>query len=669
MFRSEKLVRITAQVPEPFISSATAVLTQFKLLHLIRIDETYLGHLGYAAETDGNLLKEYEALFGEVEGTIDTLQARPPGIVPGQRVLPEERVIPEKEVYKVRERLAAIRKEVESTLGELGTAEETLREKKTLVDRFKLLPGDLDLTRLSGRTFVCWMIGLAPAQGLEPLEESLSQVHHAIIELGSAKEQSEILVFGLMKDRHVLERALKGALFEPIDIPPKATGTVDALIRDLQSAIITLEEKVRSLSGQRETLRQLFAQEILTLRERIIAARQILSARRLFGKIDTSYLISGWIPERLFTALGEELAQVTEGQVIFEKVAPEDLREVREGIVKIPILFNNPILISPFEKLTSLYGTPCYREVEPTVLFALSFLLLFGMMFGDVGQGGVLFAVGYIIFRRLYKYMDYGIILMECGLSSVLFGFLYGTVFGLETVIPALWFRPMDSIPYFIKVSLSLGIVLVSLGLVLNLVNALRLKDYENLLSAGGLAGALLYWMSAGLAMKYFLTGQVEPTELHLLAWTAAGLMTLIVVHRPIYRLIVRKEHPGRILRRAGLLTELMESIVELFDDLIRFTANTVSFIRVAAFALSHAALFAAVFSMADVLAHEKAGSFSYWLVVGAGNIIIILLEGLVVSIQTVRLEYYEFFGKFFRGGGERFIPIDKELRSEETRV
>ena len=111
-----------------------------------------------------------------------------------------------------------------------------------------------------------------------------------------------------------------------------------------------------------------------------------------------------------------------------------------------------------------------------------------------------------------------------------------------------------------------------------------------------------------------------------------------------------------------------MESVIELFDDLIRFVANTVSFIRIAAFALSHAALFIAVFSIADILSHEKRTAFSYWIVVGIGNIVIILLEGLVVSIQTVRLEYYEFYGKFFRGGGERFKPFGEATKGSETK-
>jgi V/A-type H+-transporting ATPase subunit I len=264
--------------------------------------------------------------------------------------------------------------------------------------------------------------------------------------------------------------------------------------------------------------------------------------------------------------------------------------------------------------------------------------------------------------------MAYGIILMECGLASALFGFLYGSVFGLEHLIPALWFRPMDNIPYFVKVTLSLGVALVSLGLVLNLVNAVRLKEYGNLLGAGGIAGALLYWMSAGLGIKYLLTGRMAAGELSLFGWATAVLITIMILHRPLYHLLVKRERPGQILKQAGFFTELMESIVEVFDDLLRFVANTVSFIRVAAFALAHTALFIAVFSIANVVAGDKGSGLSYWLVVAIGNIVIILLEGLVVSIQTVRLEYYEFFGKFFRGGGEPFKTVDQELGSEERK-
>jgi V/A-type H+-transporting ATPase subunit I len=662
MFKSEKLVRITIQVPEPFISIATGVLARFKLLHLIRIEQTHLGRLGYIAESDDRLTADYEQMLTEIHAFLDSL-----GIRADDSAFTEQ-VIPEKEIFRIKERLDDIRNQTGSILKDFAAVEQKLFQTSAMLEKVELLPEDLDLARLSQCVFVGWEIGLMSSEGIDRLEESLSRVHHAVVEIGRIPEWTIILVFGLKPDWPTFERALKGALFEPVRLMPDASGSVAEMISALQCQRADLSDRRQKLFDQRSELRRQFEPGLAILRRKTVSARHILSARRLFGKVDHSYLISGWIPERLFAALRDEMYRVTEGNALIEKVNPEDIREVRDGIVKIPILFNNPLLISPFEKLTSLYGTPCYQEVEPTVFFALSFLLLFGMMFGDVGQGGILFFSGYLIFRRLYRYIDYGIILMECGFFSTVFGFLYGSVFGLETLIPALWFRPMENIAYFVKVTIILGAGLLSLGMILNFINAMRLKEYEKLLSAGGLAGALLYWMAAGLGMKYMLTGRIVPGELTVLGWAAAGLMAVMVLHRPIYRFIVQGDSPGRIIRQAGFLSELMESVIELFDDLIRFVANTVSFIRVAAFALSHAALFIAVFSIADIVSHQKSTAFSYWIIVGIGNIVIIVLEGLVVSIQTVRLEYYEFYGKFFRGGGERFKPFGEAGNDTESR-
>lgn len=664
MFKPEKLVRITIQVPAQFISVVTATLARFKLLHLIRIGETHLGRLGYVAETNGELLKEIEGFFKEIKFLMESLGIR------SEPVTLSELVVPEKEIFKIKERLSEVREEVNSILNDLRVTEQTLLERKTLRDKLNFLPADLDLSRLMGCKFVNWMIGLVPARGLEKLEESLSEVHHAFIHIGTLEQRAVILVFGLKGDWPIFERALKGAFFEKVDIYPIVSGTVGEIVEGIRIQIAELEEKKERLVWQRDFFQKKFRAELLIIREKIIASHNILMARQFFGKIDNSNIISGWVPERLCEKLKEELVKETQGQVIFEKVDPEDLIEVREGIVKIPILFNNPLLISPFERLISLYGTPLYKEVEPTIFFAISFLLMFGMMFGDIGHGAVLFFLGHLIFRRFYKYMDYGVILMECGLVSAVFGFLYGSLFGLEDIIPALWFRPMENISYFVKVTIGLGIGLVSLGFVLNVINALRLKEYEGLLGTSGLAGALFYWLLIGLGLKYFLAGQLMPGELSVFGWSAALLITIIVLHRPFYRLLVKKEGLGEVAGKKGLLTEILESIVEFFDDLIRYLANTISFIRVAAFALAHAALFTAVFSIADLVAHEKGGGgILYWLILIVGNMVIILLEGLVVSIQTVRLEYYEFFSKFFRGGGENFRPFDREIGSEKREL
>ena len=239
----------------------------------------------------------------------------------------------------------------------------------------------------------------------------------------------------------------------------------------------------------------------MRIRNRIDLTRTLLRARVLFGKVDRSYLVSGWIPATLVAKLKEALAQELGDRAEVEVLSPEAIPGAREGVLKIPILFNNPYLLRPFERLTKAYGTPAYGEVEPTAFLAVSFLLMFGLMFGDVGQGAVLFLLGYVIFRRFFRYTDYGIILMECGVASVIFGFLYGSVFGVENLLPALWFSPMKDIAYFIKIAVLFGVGAISLGVILSFINALRLKTSAparrrtaggpDLLDPGGPGGAL----------------------------------------------------------------------------------------------------------------------------------------------------------------------------------
>jgi V/A-type H+-transporting ATPase subunit I len=259
-----------------------------------------------------------------------------------------------------------------------------------------------------------------------------------------------------------------------------------------------------------------------------------------------------------------------------------------------------------------------------------------------------------VIFRRFFRYTDYGIILMECGVASVIFGFLYGSVFGVEHLLPALWFSPMQDVNYFIKIAILVGVGAISLGLILSFINALRLKTPR--LPAAGLLAALIYWILAGLGVRYLLTGAMEWDF-----WVAAGVAGVTLLMGIIY--ILQRlwlAPPQAEASTEGVSIRLLEGIIEVVDGTIRFVANTISFIRIAAFALAHAGLFIAVFSLADTLNRMGGGGLVYWLTIAVGNVVIILLEGLVVSIQIVRLEYYEFMSKFFHGGGEPFKPLER---------
>jgi V/A-type H+/Na+-transporting ATPase subunit I len=648
MFKAVPLVLVNIQVPQEEISRATAVLTRLRIMHLINLVETPLGKLGYMGELERDLLNRYQQVGEEVDAWAQALEI-PPQVV---EIPPD--LDPARDIYPLEETMERLRRRVSPQLQNVQAVADQITKLTEYESNLELLaPAGVEPGVLAGLRLAYLVPGWLPSENLLRLEQALEHLHHALIPLLQAETRTLVMAAGLASDRETLDRALKGAFFEPLSLPP-VTGSLTETLADLKKQLAALEASRQQLDIQQSRLRDQLGPELVRIRNRIDLTRTLLRARVLFGKVDRAYLVSGWIPATLVAKLKEALAQELGDQAVVEVLSPEAIPGAREGVLKIPILFNNPYLLRPFERLTKAYGTPAYGEVEPTAFLAVSFLLMFGLMFGDVGQGGVLFLLGYVIFRRFFRYTDYGVILMECGVASAIFGFLYGSVFGLENLLPVLWFSPMKDIAYFIKIAVLFGVGAISLGLILSFINALRLKTSR--LPGAGLLAALIYWILAGLGVRYLLTGAFAWDF-----WVAAGVGGVTLLMGVIYMLqrLWLAPPPGEtVTEGAGI--RLLEGIIEVVDGTIRFVANTISFIRIAAFALAHAGLFIAVFSLADTLNRMGGGGAAYWLTIAAGNVVIILLEGLVVSIQIVRLEYYEFMSKFFHGGGEPFKPLER---------
>jgi V/A-type H+-transporting ATPase subunit I len=649
MFKPVPVVLVNLQVKEDKVSQATAILTRLRLMHLINLVETPLGKLGYLGLPDQSLLERYQRLSQEAAQLCQDL-----GVLPQVLEIPPD-LHPEKDIFRLAEELDHIRGEVKGWQEELHQNRERLAVLQRQYDNLQeLRPAGLKLEELSHLRFAVVVPGRIPTANLDKLAASLEARHHVLIPLSSREEHSVILACYLASDREVVQRALASAFFEPLALPSEAGGSLEEVLAATAQKLGDLRREQEGVEARGQQLREALGERLARLRHRLDLNRTVLRARALFGKVDTSYLISGWIPapvvDKLKAALQEELGD----QAVLEVLSPETVPGVRQGILNIPILFNNPFLLRPFERLTTTYGVPRYQEVEPTAFLAISFLLMFGMMFGDVGQGAVLFGLGYLIFRRFFRYTDYGIILMECGVSSVLFGLLYGTVFGVEGLLPVLWFAPMRDIYYFIKVALIFGVALISLGLLLSFINAWRL---EARLPVSGILTALFYWISAGLGVRYLLTGTWQ------LDWWLGVIVIAVALVLGAFLLAAKWRRPPATAAptaEPGRGLRVLEGAIEVVDGTVRYVANTISFVRLAAFALAHAGLFLAVFSLADTLSRLRGGGVLYWLTIALGNAVMIVLEGLVVSIQTIRLEYYEFFSKFFHGGGQPFSPLER---------
>jgi V/A-type H+-transporting ATPase subunit I len=288
------------------------------------------------------------------------------------------------------------------------------------------------------------------------------------------------------------------------------------------------------------------------------------------------------------------------------------------------MVLQNPWWARPFELFAGMLGTPAGDEADPSRVVAMLVPLLFGYMFGDVGQGLVLLLTGLLLQRRWPLLR----ILVANGAAAMLFGVVFGSVFGREDVIPALWVHPIEQPLPVLAVPLAAGVLILLLGLVLNALESWWRGDLRRWLQVD--AAVLVMYLS--LLAALFLPGSLTVTGFAL-AWYLAG--SLYGSHT-------------RLLARAAA------GIGSLVEQLMQLLINSISFVRVGAFALAHAGLSLAFTIMAESTGNIVAGL----LIMLLGNVIVILLEGLVVTIQTTRLVLFEFFIRFLRGSGRTFRPL-----------
>ncbi len=272
-----------------------------------------------------------------------------------------------------------------------------------------------------------------------------------------------------------------------------------------------------------------------------------------------------------------------------------------------------------------MWGTPGRLEVDPSGILALVVPLLFGYMFPDIGHGLVL-ALFALIFSQRWPQVRF---LLPCGVSAMAFGVLFREAFGFEDVIPALWLSPLDDPMTVLTVPLLFGVFLMLLGLAFAGIEARWRGELRAWLAVE--AAVLLLYVS--LLLAPFLPAALGLTGLALLHYFAGNLWLA--------------PSGQRAMALVGAAGQLLLSVFEL-------VMNTLSFLRVGAFALAHAALSHAIMTLADAVEQPIA----WLLVVLAGNVFSVVLEGLVVFVQTTRLVLFEFFIRFLRAEGRLFRPV-----------
>lgn len=651
----EPMRHLTVVVLASELEATTRAIARVGVLHLLDVHRTVEALAPIRPYDIRAQLARLDNLGHTLDGVLAFLGTAPPepGLQPdGPAALDLPAV--EARAEALSEQVQTLRQRLREATGQAEQVENLLRNVRALA------PLGLALDQLRSLRYVYLTAGLLPARNLPRLQESLARVPHVIVPTGKAGPDGRILITALClrQQREGLERALRSAQLEATELPAGLSGTPEEVTAQLQAQLSAHQATRTAIEAERQQTGASIGDEARGLRALVERQRLLVDAQGHMAHSDRTALIAGWVPAVLSGELERGIRDATGGRCVLRWADPAAMDIVRGGRIPVPILLHNAVLVRPFEGLLRAYGLPRYGEVEPTAIVAVAFLTMFGFMFGDVGQGLVLFAIGYFIYRRMFRYRDYAVILMECGVFASAFGCLYGTVFGSERWLPALWLRPMEDVSRLVQTAIAFGIAFLSIGLVLNLVNAVRRRDTALLWERNGLLAALAYWTAVGLLIRQLVGGPGAVTAGTAMLWLSVPI-GLIFAKEPV-RALVRSVRERRWPAVSDLLALAVESVVEVLDTVVSAISNTATFIRLAAFALSHAGLFVATFSVADAVAQSggMAGTIGAAVVLVVGNVVIIALEGLIVAIQSVRLEYYEFFSKFYSGGGEEYRPL-----------
>jgi V/A-type H+/Na+-transporting ATPase subunit I len=482
-------------------------------------------------------------------------------------------------------------------------------------------------------------IGSLPAGALARVSEALSMTGHLVSRFDQVGEQAFAVIAGPRIRQEEVRGLLSQAGWRELEVPDELRTHPQAARSWLEAERARLDQDFGRECRVIDGLREQFGPRLHEARLRVALARPLAEAA-LAGVCGKGGLVAlaGWAPARQMNELREMLARRFHGRYWLElhQPAPGEASDI-------PSLVRYPGWLKPFIPLVKSYGVPRYGEFDPALPFAFTYLLLFGAMFGDIGHGGIILLLSLALLPRIGRMAWVGV---AAGAVSMLFGLLYGSIFGYEDIIEAVWLSPLHDPIRVLGLAVGFGVGFICFTLLVNVRNKWTAGHVnEALFDSGGLAGLAFYLGAVGgLASLAGLADYAQP------AWAVATLGLAVVA---LYKWIEA---------RAGLGERILVTAIETLETAINLFSNTLSFMRVAAFSLNHVALALAVFTLAAGL-----GTAGHWITLVLGNIVIIVLEGAIVAIQALRLMYYEGFSRFFSGDGVEFVPL--RLSSERSRV
>ncbi len=449
-----------------------------------------------------------------------------------------------------------------------------------------------------------------------------------------------------------IDRIFATLYFERIYIPVDE-GTPDEIVKrltkekeDCEKELAAIDDKIQNFWNEHsERCESIYAHyKILSM------AHEIRRYAIKDKKTGQSFIMAGWVPESGYEWFSSRLKEIPETSC--EAYEPEE--EKRSSP---PTKLKNRKLFRPFEMFVEMYGLPAYGSVDITPFVAVTFTLLFGIMFADFGQGLVLAVGAYILYKL--KGIQLAKVVVPCGLSSMFFGLIVGSVFGNETLLDPLYhavglkgkpLEVLDSINTVLVMTIGIGIGLVIISMLVNVIICISQKRFgEALFSNNGIAGILLYSAGVSAAVSFMAKITIIPSKICIVI---AVICVPILFAKEILIGITDK-HPKEEYMPESWADFIMQNFFEVIEYILSYFSNTLSFLRIGAYMLVHASLMMVFYSFAG-----EGFSIKGTVIIVLGNVIVIALEGLLSGIQVLRLEFYEMFSRFYEGDGKPFDGI-----------
>lgn len=633
----------------------------------------YLGEMGdfqfqqdFSVSSDTKAANPNQEIFDGLQQARTNLGLEDLDGLKGTLCLPAEgdKIISEKLISAV----AKLHEEEMSAADEEKRASEEYREAQAFSNL------QVPYSDLESLSFLTFRIGKIEPGKFDELKEKAGAAA-TVVPLGDDK--TRVLATCSKKSRSELDGVLKECGFVEIEVPKEFKGIPENVLGTLKDNSDKAKAALEEIQSERKNFAETHKDELYRLLQCYCVGKQITEVENNLESTEYIYRLTGWIPAYEAKEVSKKIDELTSSRSVVREYLPSEVPSVLAGEEKVPVQVKHGALIKNFERMIFSYGSPLYGTIDPTPFVAVFFTILFGIMFGDAGQGLCFLAIGILGCLKKIKisgWEKFGPVLCCIGVSSTIMGLLTGEFFANETILEpfAIWVTGLFGHPHapilhmmpssdphsitrmftFFGFTIGVGFLINTCGLLINISNQIFLKRWGRVFfGKTGISGAVFFWYVVAFAFRIAFFGHAPQVYDFVIIF---GTLLISAFAEPLERLI-EKESP---VLENGLLSAIIGAVVEIIEIISSYLSNTVSFVRVGAFALAHAVLGYIINSLVEIT--PGPGGIAVAIV---GNGIVVVLEGMIVAIQVVRLQYYEFFSKFFDETGREFKPFRFEYR------